>query len=215
MLDDTTGRSADSATHPAEVAYLPGRTVTDGVTTGVVFEADPDGTVLVRWNDAGFTERCTAADLRAVHPDRPALAYDETLVVFLGENLAKRAGALDRFNDGHNNGRTAFVESARRVLADWDTRAREIKHNRCLYTYVVAPDGVRRADRSEFLTGDRLVTCTFFVDGPGTGYCGAHRPEVAGLTSIFYAEPEQHDSGEAVALSPFETPGRVRIAAAA
>jgi hypothetical protein len=201
-------RGTDATRERSRLPYLPGRTITDGHSTGIVVEADADACT-VRWPE-GITERMPTASLRAVNPDRPTLAHDELFVSALGENLAQRSGAeaLAGFHQGWNNGRVAFTEAARRVLAGLDERALAAKHAACSYSYVVDPDGIRRQDRGEFLDGDRLVTCPFFADGPNSGlYCGAHYPGVvdgSNRSSIFYALPEQYASGEAIVRSPFE-----------
>jgi hypothetical protein len=200
--------------------FLPGRTVTDDMNTGIVIDADTD-TCRVRWQPEGITERCAVAELRAVNPDRPMLAHDELYASALGEELARRTGpvALAGFHNGWNNGRISYTETARDMLRRLDERALELKQARCLYTYVVDPQGVRRADRGDFRDGDRLITCSFYADGPGSfGYCGAHCPGVkdgSAPSSIFYALPEQHASGEAVEKSPFDpiAPVQGRVAA--
>lgn len=209
---DATALSAATAT---DLPYLTGRTVTDGMNTGVVTAAEQD-VCTVRWADAGFAERCATLELTAVNPDRPTIARDELFAGTLGEILAERAGvaALAGFHRGHNDGRIAFTEAAREVLRRLDQRATQAKHTGCGYSYVVDAEGIRRTGRARFDDGDRLITCTFHVDGPNTFYCGPHRADVdAGRPgSIYRPTPDGADVpadcrtivGEA--LSPFEQP---------
>lgn len=219
MITNANPAASMVATYPPNTAYLPGRSVTDAVrsATGVVTAVNADGTYGIKW-DGGILEPHAEADTFVpVHPDLPALAHIEMYASALGEELARLAGpdTLAAFNDGWNNGRVAYTETARDLLRRLDQRALKAKHARCLYTYVVDPAGVRREDRAEFRDGDRLVTCTFFGDGPGSAVCGPHRPEIAGRSSIFYAHEDKYASGEAVALSPFETAGPARVEVAA
>lgn len=207
--------SAQSAAPATDLPYLSGRTVTDGTNVGVVIAAEQD-VCTVRWADGGFTERCATLELAAANPDRPTLAHDGLFAATLGEILAERAGvaALAGIHQGHNNGRVSFTDAARDVLRRLDQRAAQAKHAGCGYSYVVDAVGVRRADRTRIDDGDRLITCTFFVDGPGTLYCGPHRGDVdAGNPgSIYRPTPDGADVpadcraivGEA--LSPFEQP---------
>ena len=211
---DATAHSPVPAT---DLPYLTGRTVTDGMNTGVVTAAEQD-VCTVRWADAGFTERCATLELTAVNPDRPSLAHDELYANELGRILAERAGRTCDWQ-GEPTRQVGWREAARDVLRRLDGRALAAKHARCPHTYVVDRDGARRDDPIGFEPGDRLVTCTFYGDGPGRFRCGPHADDRG---SIFQPTPAgmriPDGCGEirdVVALTPFETavPARVAVAA--
>lgn len=182
------GTSTARPKYPDTTRFLPGRTVTDGMSRGVIVQVVDGDFCTVQWSP-GFTEQCPPADLAAVNPDRPSLSGDELFAATLGEELARRAGAeaLAGFHRGHNDGRVGYTEAARMVLARIDGRALTAKHSGCAYTYVVDPQGQRRANREGWADGDRLITCTFFVDGPDSLYCGPHTNAEPG--SIYMPTP--------------------------
>ena len=218
MDTDGTRVSAGTTTHPTEcgtnLPLLPGRTVTDGEATGVVTAAHGTDVVTVRW-EGTFTQRCAVTELRTVNPDRPTLAHDDLFAVTLGEILARRSGpnVLKGFRQGYNNGFVSFKETARDALRHLDEVAAEAGRAKCCYTYVVRPDGARRTEGFE--DGDRLIVCTFHVDGPNTLHCGPHRAMVlAGdRGSIYTPTPPDLDVPDdcrairaSESLTPFEQP---------
>jgi hypothetical protein len=217
-MTETTG----ATTLPANTLTLPGRTVevemSDALAggrpywlRGIVIDVTLDGVATVLMDDGAghVSEQCTA--LRPVNPDRPTLAHDDLIAGALGVQLAERAGpeAFAGFHRGHNDGRIAFTEAAREMLRQIDVRALVAKHQRCGFTYVIDPRGNRHTDPGVWNPGDQLVECAFYVDGPGTIFCGAHLPGVKAGTdrsSIFYATDEQRDSGEAILRAPLTVP---------
>lgn len=184
-----------ATTIPATTLYLPGRTVEVvgygyGLQQAIVVEVDTAGTSYTLRLDNGRFTTAEAQIIRPVYPDRAPLAHDEFIVSAMGEKLAERAGRLPNFHNGHNDGRTAYIEAAREMLADVDRRAFAVKHSRCSFNFVESPDGTQHTDPTIYNEGDRLVECDFYVDGAGTLYCGFHRVLVesgVARSSVFHA----------------------------
>lgn len=218
---------------PATTMYLPGRTVEVvgygyGLQRAIVVDVDTAGTSYTLRLDNGRFTTAEAQIMRAVHPDRAPLAHDQFIVSAFGEQLAARAGekALAGFHNGHNDGRIAYTEAARGMLAEIDRRAFAVKHSRCSFTFVEAPDGTQHTDPTLYNDGDHLVECDFYVDGPGTPYCGFHRVLVesgVARSSIFHAgigageQLAARARGEVVSRPPIVAPSRAvgELAAAA
>jgi hypothetical protein len=180
----------------ASVLYLPGRSVEliGQGRFGIVVDVDPTPVIpkyTVQWSNGDFNDM-TADVLRAVNPDRPALAYDEFVVAALGEKLAERAGAesLAGFHNGWNNGRVAYTEAARDILRDIDRRAFALKHQRCHFTYVETPvrDGAAIAPLAGDVWVDTSLRSDVHDDGvhwharlDGTGQVELYEPNGPGL----------------------------------
>lgn len=220
-----------ATTLPASTLFLPGRTVevagyAYGLQQAIVVDVDAAGAVYsLRLDNGRFVTTAAVQDIRPVHPDRAPLAHDQFIVSALGEMLAARAGekALAGFHNGHNDGRIAYTESARGMLADIDRRAFGVKHSRCTFTFVEAPDGAQHTDPTIYNEGDRLVECDFYVDGPGTFYCGFHRVLVesgVARSSVFHAgigageQQAARARGEVVSRPPIVTPAAAAAAPA-
>lgn len=208
---------------PASTLYLPGRTVEiagygAGLQRAIVVDVDTAGAVYtLRLDNGRFVTTGAVQDIRPVHPDRPTLSADQFVVSALGEKLAARAGekALGGFHNGHNDGRIAYTEAARGILADIDRSAFVVKHSRCGFNFVEAPDGSQHTDPTIYNDGDRLVECDFYVDGPGTFYCGFHRVLVesgVARSSIFHGgigageQQAARARGEVVSRPPIVAP---------